>query len=810
MKILILIFFLFTSAPLFAEFVNASPTVSEDDKIVASAMPDPAQIKQDFINQDTQKYQHDNLKIVEKEILIQNQILKSDFTGIVEGATTVDCNSFVAPPYSATIYDIDPLGGVVTCMFAISKKLYNPIDLFTVSLPLLKENHALDFDLAKQNNQNFITQKKAIIQSLKDEKKQIAAQTTTNNNYLNATELLLAGILTDRNVIDFESSRSTGTLMLKDDYTSAFFNENGTIAGDNGKFIENDIVSILANYNSLSNVILNAIFAIMFVLLLFTTIQKVFKAVDPDDDTKEKSKFHFFASLIIGALVFWPITTTPPTAQSYKEVESNFQSLSRHGFYFFNSLADEITKAMIDDELDTLINKSGIGSASDIINNAAKMAQQKKLSDTYKSLYNTALTNFTDISLFSTASNAFPMSEKWAYATSYVKPLLSPISYYHVSPAGQTVSSAYTSSATKEESYPKYAFSFGYRINQKKIKADMNHEAFKKAYLSLIQTDPQVDEKIKMLKSVIKTQYELFRDIGYLSVLQIPVIDMQAQSNQKLFKSEDITKEIDKKIDSDSYTKKFMGDLVSSIPYMFVPGAQTVFSTTQTTFAAIADGAKDTLVGWIGSKFGTNIAIGVVTNSAAYTFSQMTISVFLQIMPIIVIIGIGLVRFLIIMVKILAFHFGSLLLFALVFTKNGSEYMKKFCIAMLLLMLEQPIFPISVYLAFVSNSILHNFGNFVSKSIISGMMDNNSAQNYVNWSIEGLFNVGTNMASVTKIYLIQGALEVCIIFASIALIYKFLISYHSYLFETLSLKATDVLDDSIKGVAQQIETKGKI
>lgn len=822
MKKILLIFFLFSSGA-FAEFMNipnnTPSSTSGDEKIGAeftSYLPPRLEMVADFANQNTEKYKKDNLKIVPKETLIKNTILKSDFTGVVENSINIDCNSFVSPPYTATIYDIDPTGGVVTCMFAQVKFLYTPMGLFVVNFPLLKEKHALNVDLAKQNNANIIVQKNALIQGLKAEKNQISAQTTLNNNYLNVNQLLLAGVLIDSSIIDFESSQSTGGLMLKDDYTSAFYNASGTAMGDNGKYIENQIISLSANFISLSNIVLDSLFAVMFVLLVFTSFQHVFKIVDKEDTKQEKTKLHFFVSLAIGIITFWPQTNSfSQTQTQYKEVESNFQSLSRQGFYLFSDLADKFTKVIIDNELNSLINKSGIGSATDIISNAAKMEQQKKISETYQTLINEATANFTDISLFSTAADTFPMSEKWAYATSYVRPSLHPLSYYHIDPIGHSLPTAYTASVTSQggelqDYYPKYAFSFGYRINQKKIKTDINYEAFKRAYLRLTQPDPNQDEKVQMLKTAITGQYELFRDLGYLSILCVPVLDFQSSAYQQLFKTEDIANALDKKIAGDSYTKKYMGDYISSIPYMFVPGAQVVFSTTQTTFNAISAGASDTLLGWIGSKFGTNMAISIVSNASAYSFSQMAISVFLEIIPIIVIVGIGLVRFLIIMLKILAFYFGSLLLFPLVFTKDGSEYMKKFCVHMLLLMVEQPLFPISVYLAFVASGILHSLGEFVSSNMVSFMMNNNSAQNYVNWSIEGLFNITDNFANIVKIYLIKGALGVVVSLCAIALIWKFLISFHSYLFETLQVKASDIFDESLKGVASQLEMKGKI
>lgn len=828
-KIVFLVIFSFTSA--FAEFIGASSsaptssTTSTTGTVTAEQLGgmsffSPEQIRQDFINQDTKKYESDNFKIVDKNKLLEQGILKSGFTGIVTGTMDVDCNSFVSENYTATIYDIDVLSGTVSCMFANKGRLYEPIDLFSVKFTEIQKQHAEDTALAKQQNASIIAQKDAIYQSLKSEKNQIATMSSVNPNYLNLTQLLTAGVLTDENIIDIEGTRNTGSLMLVGEYTSIFYNQNGQEIEDNGKYIKADIVSLYATYASISNIVLESLLALTFILAIFTAGQFAFKFVDKlgDDDANEKkqNKISFILSLAIGIIIFFPQNTIKTDKEEYKQVQSNFQTLSKGGFYWFSDLADKFTKAMLDNELDSIILKSGIGSSSELVFNASKMAQYKKVSDTYEKLANEARNSYTDIILYSTASNQFPISEKWAYAISFAKPLAG-LSFYNTYPNGNVLSNAYTSSASDtEKNYPKYAFSFGYRINQKKAKSDANYNAYKTAYQSLVKTAANQDEKIEIIKTLISSQYELFRDYGYLAILNLPVMSLQTGSNQKLYKSEDLTAEIDKKINKDDgviggdSSKKFLGDFFTSIPFMFVPGAGTVFSATQSTFRDISQGAGDTLAGWIGSKFGSNVALAVASNSAAYSIAQLFISLFLEILPIVAIIGIGLVRFLAIILKILSFHFGTLLMFPLVFTQKGSFYMKKFSVNVMLLMLEQPLFVLAVWLAFVAYGILHNFGDIFAKRMIAGMMLNNSAQNAFSWSIEGLLNFLPNLGNIIKIYIINGALLIGISLFSLAVIYKLLVTYHSTLFEALELYGSKTLDDAIGSVSNEIQMKGKI
>lgn len=78
----------------------------------------PEQIRKDFEAQNQDKYRNDNFEIVQPSKLIENQIVKPEFTTTVDNTTALDCQSFMAAGYTSTLYNIDAVSGTATCMYA--------------------------------------------------------------------------------------------------------------------------------------------------------------------------------------------------------------------------------------------------------------------------------------------------------------------------------------------------------------------------------------------------------------------------------------------------------------------------------------------------------------------------------------------------------------------------------------------------------------------------------------------------------------------------------------------------------------------
>jgi len=61
-----------------------------------------------------------------------------------------------------------------------------------------------------------------------------------------------------------------------------------------------------------------------------------------------------------------------------------------------------------------------------------------------------------------------------------------------------------------------------------------------------------------------------------------------------------------------------------------------------------------------------------------------------------------------------------------------------------------------------------------------------------------------------KIYLLNGFMQVAISLFAIVIIYKLIISLHTAVFDGLELKGTQILDDAMAGVRNEMNFGGKI
>ena len=144
----------------------------------------------------------------------------------------------------------------------------------------------------------------------------------------------------------------------------------------------------------------------------------------------------------------------------------------------------------------------------------------------------------------------------------------------------------------------------------------------------------------------------------------------------------------------------------SSIPYLFVPGAGTVFQVITENSGKIG-----AVFGSKGGPIGTIIGatIGAISGGAlGMKLAYEVASNLLQLTPILGLIVIGLLRYVIILIKIFVFHFISLFLMPLMFVQQNLEAFFKFTMKIFITMVEIPIFVLSIWLALSANSLLHS------------------------------------------------------------------------------------------------------
>lgn len=160
----------------------------------------------DFENNNMAKYRDDELILMSSEALLKNGIISNGNDLIRDVATTPDSGislgsirqslkcSFVTDKYTATVYNINPKEGIVTCMVAIKGDIYNPIGLFNVFYPTMKKAYALDLEKAEKENIAVLNSLDAQFKPLSDRVKSISNSINVNNNkdFLTVPELLTA------------------------------------------------------------------------------------------------------------------------------------------------------------------------------------------------------------------------------------------------------------------------------------------------------------------------------------------------------------------------------------------------------------------------------------------------------------------------------------------------------------------------------------------------------------------------------------------------------------------------------------------
>lgn len=776
----------------------------------------PEQIRKDFEAQNQDKYRNDNFEIVQPSKLIENQIVKPEFTTTVDNTTALDCQSFMAAGYTATLYNIDAVSGRFICMYAKKSSelssLYAPEGIFAVFYPKIKENFKLNTELAKQQNASIIAKKDQMTKSLIDTKNEISSSITqTQGEYLNITQLITAGVLADSDVINAVATDSTtGKLQLQGDFTSQYTSDTGV--SDNGYIIQGEVVNIFKTYASLSSSVLEYVLLILIFVGLYTAgrmgIAKFFNKHDRSVSLKS-----FGAIAFIGFFAFAPINTgshNPPgygsQEEEFKTVESYFQSLSQMGYYLFSELADDIAKKITDNTLDTLLSKSGIGTSQQIIAASAGMTQTKQLIEYHTKLKTVCTNTYNGEYLdkaFGNPNTLYPYSERWAYAISVYQPSAGK-NYYNKAPEGLVLGNV------ADGNYPQLSFSFCNRNDALLAKYTKQNKDFATSYNAAIETDPQADQKISILKTLVKFQYELQRSWGYLSILGLPVTMLQTEAAGRLYQKDDVTKKLQERISSSDETGGLLSALVSSIPYMLVPGSSTIYGSTVGTLRDLGNGARDSAIGKIFGIFGGNLIASIAINSSAFAISLTLTKILLSLLPITSIVIIGLLRFITIIIKIFVFHFGAIVLFPIIFTQNNGEYIAKFMVKVLLLMVEIPVLVLSIWLSITANSLFHSIGDIFSKEIILGMLANSEAGRVKEWTLAGLLDMSDEFFEGLKIFLLNGFFEVVIAFFSIIIIYKIIISLHSALFEGMELKGTEVIDNAVASLRTEANFGGKI
>ncbi|MDQ1340873.1 MAG: hypothetical protein QG567_2031, partial [Campylobacterota bacterium] len=294
---------------------------------------------------------------------------------------------------------------------------------------------------------------------------------------------------------------------------------------------------------------------------------------------------------------------------------------------------------------------------------------------------------------------------------------------------------------------------------------------------------------------------------GFLAILGLPVTKMQTEYIGGLYntRNDEVKDKLEKQMtEGDGIFGVGEGvthTIMSSIPYMFVPGAGTVFKTSIDAANGIKNGVDSSLPGWLGGKLGTGVATSIAATAGGMAIGYQVSKTMLELSPIVGIVIIGLVRFIVIMIKIFSFHFASLFLMPIMFARENIKALSNFTMKIFATMMELPIFVLAVWLAITANSLIHSVGDVFSKKITLGMLENNEAQ-YAGIATNQIGYNGEWLAKL-KIYVFDGVMEIAIAVFSVIIIYKLIITLHNTLFEILEIQGSQSLDNSIESMKNE-------
>lgn len=790
----------------------------------------PEQVRKDFESQQGDKYKYDTLPtfslgdLIRKNIFTSSQTLERDYTSsgfaLSDLLGAAPCDNLKSG-FTGTIYDINLEEGTVTCLVAEVNNVYEPAGLFQVSYPKFKTNYTKDIQKAKDDNAAAINKAKESFKALDANRANYTSKegNSAQGLYLTVPQILMAAVLTDSNVIDVESTRVNRKIKLKEGFDSTFITSNSGEVRDTTNYIMADAANIFNVYIKLAKLSMDYLF-LLSVFFAAWGIGRVGFGTLTDKIEKMQNhdkKIPFGFGILVALILFFPTndynsvnSVNNPSGQSSSDFEimkTKFQAFEKTGYYLFGEWADDAASAIIDSEVNSIIDKSGVGTAEQLITaySGMKLADKERLFwwDYYNkcyAVYDVTYLKDGDRYLYSgVANNEFPQSEKYASAIASYEPKAGK-NYYNKSPEG-LVKGGYSSASSSESGgdvYPQVSFSSCNRAIAHYEYFTNKTKDYKASYDELIAgVNSNNTTKLNMISTIIEFQYKLQKTWGFLSILGLPVTKLQTEYIGGLYQERNNAVlealKAQTKQDSDG-----MHMIMSTIPYLFVPGAGTVFqvaSENSGKLGAAAGGIFGGVGGIVGGILGT-VSGGAVGAIVAYQVAKAV----LAITPIVGLIIVGLVRFIVILVKIFSFHFASLFLLPIAFAKENIQAISKFSMKILATMIELPLFILSVWLAMTANSLIHTVGDIFSKEIIVGMLTNNAAGYADTIGVSEWF-------SKIKIYVFDGFMEVAVAIFAIVIIYKLITSYHSQVLEVFEVP-TSSIDNSIDNMKSEAASFG--
>jgi len=725
---------------------------------------------------------------------------------------------------TSSLYDIDLNSGKYKCAVASTREKYRPFGYYELSLPAgCKEFLKKDKISARENNKNIIDISENIYNQLFVQKRAIRDSVTnyTGSNYLNISDILLSSILTDTDIIDVQSTKSTNRVQLKEGYNSQITDPSAADISESAYIINHnthnnsDVLSAKAStiadvYAKLSDLSMTYLFMLVSFFgtwalgrtVAMPLVNKIEKKQDYD------KKIPYAATLLIGLTLFFPVGREDVTvvsddgsSQEYSVMKSNYQIFERTGYYIFMNWATDATNVIVDSEIDSLISRAGLSNTDDIVHNYASKIQTVKQYNTHRNivaLCNQTYSNTLVSQLMRDKTNKYPTSELSFYADNIDNG--NGATYYQPLDKKGIVKSYDDTANLEGVRYPKLLLTACGRSNSKlgilKNKYENFNSALEKSTTNLNNAD---SGKIRIVKNLIQFQYELVRDYGILGILGLPVTIMQTEHIGSLITTDNDVKDALGLSFIDNQVHSFL----SALPLYLLPSVSTIYGISKDHAMILgAVGGANIATDITDSNWFNEIlsaVTGAITGAAigkflpeviAMSYSYQAAITLIAIAPIIVIFLVGFGRFIVMTSKILIYHLATIFLLPVLFAKHNIEAVSKFTMKILATMIELPVFVLSIWLAMTAHSLLLTLSSSFSKRIVLGMIENLEVSK-------------ASTFELMKIYFFDGLIQVGILFISVVITYKLIITTHTALFDLFNLESANAIDNIAESMAQE-------
>ena len=803
------------------------------------------QIEKDYKAGDMSKYQKDNLPLLDfqalktkgiystidemKPAIMDAATCESKMTNLVdfEIFEVLKCPTNAAGGvYTTSLFNTNLSSGTYQCVVAEVGEKYRPFGKFELELPkgckefLKKDKVEAELDMNTQ-----ISNSKNIYKELYDEKRTIKSSIDNyaGSNYLNISDILLSAILSDSDILDIQSSKSTNKVQLHSEYNSQVTQpdlyhmssiDNTAIykTNSNTDFISSNAATIADVFSKLSD--LSMVY--LFMLVIFFGIWGVGKLAAGgivnkiENKNDNDTKIPYIATILIGLTLFFPVsreeitTGTGVETEKYESMQSNFMKFERTGYYLFMGWATDATEVIVDSEMDSLISRAGLSNVNDIIHNYASKVQSSKFYNVHRNITNSCnvIFDYNSVNELNGGTRYYPTTEINFYANNILNG--NGATYYDLisNPDTRGVINQYKDTTNTGERYPSILLSACGKSYNKITTFQTKYNDYDAALSKSSAELETLDEgKIDIIKNLIKFQYELNRDFGLLGILGLPVTIMQTEHIGSLISKDN---ELKDELKSKNIVDDSLNSMLSSIPFLLVPGAET-FYRVATSHATLLGGISGGKLGyevvpeqgWFG-KLVTTVEGAVIGAGTGFIFPEVVGLAFgyqaalimLAMAPILGIFLIGIGRFIIIYAKIFTFHFMSIFILPILFARKNIAAISKFSIKILSTMIELPLFVLSIWLAMTAHKLLTNVGEEMGQRIIAGMLSNLQTSNMGVWE-------------TAQIYIFDGLVQVGVALFSLVLIYKIIITTHSSVLELFEMNAANSLDSAMDSMMNE-------